>query len=151
MSDVYQSIRCTFLWYERWYGFKKAILYQPETGVTILATVPTDDNDRNYPSYHHPPDRSKMQRDSESSTPKSHPLKNYGYAKADDALTWFYRNALPLDEMGQKRLALGRRDNVTRVEVSVTIKYTLEFAATLGIRMDKAMYFVATWTIDVSN
>ena len=151
MSDVYQSIRCTFLWYERWYGFKKAILYQPETGVTILATVPTDDSDRNYPSYHHPPDRSKMQRDSESSTPKSHPLKNYGYAKADDALTWFYRNALPLDERGSNLLLLGRKDNATGVTISVTIKYTLEFAATLGIRMDKAMYFVATWTIDVST
>ena len=151
MSDVYQSIRCTFLWYERWYGFKKAILYQPETGVTILATVPTDDSDRNYPSYHHPPDRSKMQRDSESSTPKSHPLKNYGYAKADDALTWFYRNTLPLDEESQKLLTQGRHDNETRVEVSVTIKYTTEFAATLGIRMDWAMYMVSAWTIYVST
>ena len=152
MSDVYQSIRCTFLWYERWYGFKKAILYQPETGVTVMANVPTGPSW--YPSYNsqrrHHHRQSNMQRDSESSTPKPHPLSNYGYAKADDALTWFYRNTLPLDEESQKLLTQGRHDNETRVEVSVTIKYTTEFAATLGIRMDWAMYMVSAWTIYVN-
>ena len=164
-SSVTMAIRCTFFMYDNNYDrklsqkyggdyihtFRKAILYQPETGVTVMAHVPTD----NYPSYHphrrRRRRRSNMQRDSESSTAKPHPLSNYGYAKADDALTWFYRNALPLDERGSNLLLLGRKDNATGVTISVTIKYTLEFAATLGIRMDKAMYFVATWTIDVST
>ena len=135
-----------------------------------MATVPTD----NYPSYH-PHRRSKMQRDesktkpgnrfstlltTEEPLPNATPppesseehdlLTNYGYSRADDALSWFYRNVLPLNKQNLQDLNFGRHDDTEKAIISVTIKYTTEFASTLGIRIDKGLYFVGLWTIEVS-
>ena len=164
------AMRCTFLWHDSTHKFHKSILYQPATGVTVMATVPTD----NYPSYH-PHRRSKMQRDesktkpgnrfstlltTEEPLPNATPppesseehdlLTNYGYSRADDALSWFYRNVLPLNKQNLQDLDFGRHDDTEKAIISVTIKYTTEFASTLGIRIDKGLYFVGLWTIEVS-
>ena len=41
------------------------------------------------------------------------------------------------------------RDNHTVAQVSVTLKYTTEFASTLGVFHKDGIYMVAAWTIDV--
>ena len=189
------AIRCTFLWHDSRHRFHKSILYQPATGVTVMARVPTYD----LPSYHH--GRSKMQRDESEPLPnatpppaspeesdllrnrhrssktkpgnrfttfltteeplpnatpgsesseENDPLTNYGYKRADDALSWFYRNVLPLNKQNLQDLDFGRHDDTEKAIISVTIKYTTEFASTLGIRIDKGLYFVGLWTIEVS-
>ena len=75
--------------------------------------------------------------------------ENYGYQKSDDALAWFYRNTLNLDDDNQRLLANGRQDTRTEAEISVTIKYTTEFSQTLGVFHKHGLYMVAAWTIDV--
>ena len=75
---------------------------------------------------------------------------NYGYSRADDALSWYYRNVLPLNQQNLKDLDFGRHDDTEKAIITVTIKYTTEFASTLGIRIEKGLYFVGLWTIEVS-
>ena len=159
------GIRCTFLWNDFKHKFHKSVLYQPATGVTVMANVPT----HGYPSYHPHRRRSSKTKPGNrfstfltteeplpNATPGSEsseendPLTNYGYSKADDALSWFYRNVLPLDEANLQNLNFGRHDDTEMAIISVTIKYTTEFASTLGIRIDKGLYFVGLWTIEVS-
>ena len=75
--------------------------------------------------------------------------RNYGYKKIDDALEWFYRNALDLDAKNQALLTKGRKDETSVAEISVTIRYTPQFANTLGVFYPDGLLMVAAWTIDV--
>ena len=138
-------MRCTFLWHDSTHKFHKSILFQPATGVTVMATVPTD----NYPSYH-PHRRSKMQRDesktkpgnrfstlitTEEPLPNATPppesseehdlLTNYGYSRADDALSWFYRNVLPLNKQNSP------------FPCFLTTRYTITFIKNKGLQTYK--------------
>ena len=44
----------------------------------------------------------------------------------------------------------GRNDNTTFAKISVVIKYTTEFASTLAVYPETAMYLIAARTIEVS-
>ena len=48
-------------------------------------------------------------------------------------------------------LTKGQTDNLTRADVSVVIKYTKEFAATLGVFPVTGMYLLAARTIHVNQ
>ena len=141
------GIRCTFLYHDLDHRFHKKIIWQPVSGVIILGTLPTAGN---RPSYH----PAKSKRDDEPdfiSIPTPKRRQNYGYSKIDDALAWFYRNTLDLDEENNALLEMGSSDDVTIANITVTIKYTTEFAQTLGVYYRHGLLMVAGWTIDVCD
>ena len=105
-------------------------MYKPNTNLTIFASLT---------------EKYEFQRSSGSDDDE----KNYGFKRGDDVLSWFYRNELPLPEDQLKHLQKGITDNETVAQVSVTIKYTVEFAQTLGVPMKWGMHHVALWTIKV--
>ena len=61
----------------------------------------------------------------------------------DDALVWFYRNAMNLDDKNKELLERGKSDNIKIANVSVTIRYTTEFAETLGVFFKDGLLMVA--------
>lgn len=76
---------------------------------------------------------------------------NYGFRASDDAMTWFFRSTQNLPEKYVQLWEKGRRDNDTVVTVSVAIKYTVEFAQTLGIFQKYGLYFLTAYTLKVLN
>ena len=77
-------------------------------------------------------------------------VTNYGFDIGDDATSWFYQQSFDLLESDKKLLEKGRKDLLTVAEVSVTIKYSPQFAKTvLGSPIYKGIYFVAIWTMMV--
>ena len=56
---------------------------------------------------------------------------------------------MTLDAKHNKMLKKGRYDKKTTAEISVTIRYTPEFANTLGVFYPDGLLMVAAWTIDV--
>ena len=57
-------------------------------------------------------------------------------------------NTLP--EKQHQLILKGRRDNSTIATISVTIRYTKEFAETMGVHPQDGMYLVAAKTLAVS-
>ena len=77
-------------------------------------------------------------------------VTNYGFDIGDDAASWFYQHSFNLPESDKKLLDKGRKDLSTVAEVSVTIKYSPQFAKTvLGSPIYKGIYIVAIWTMMV--
>ena len=64
---------------------------------------------------------------------------------------WFLRNALPLRESHLKLVEKGLENNVTKAQISVTIKYTAEFISTLGLPILGGMHHIVFWTIKVNS
>ena len=56
---------------------------------------------------------------------------------------------MDLDAKNQALLTKGRKDETSVAEISVTIRYTPQFANTLGVFYPDGLLMVAAWTIDV--
>ena len=67
-------------------------------------------------------------------------------------MSWFFLKTRPeLGDKAHKLLEFGIKNKHDEVRVSVTIKYTTEFASTLGVFYKEGINMVAAWTIDVSS
>ena len=82
-------------------------------------------------------------------------FRNYGFFGGnDDAYTWFYRNLLGRNKFTDFHhflLMKGHKDSQTFAEVSVTFKYTQEFASSLGLLPEPAIYLIASYSLQVPN
>ncbi len=76
--------------------------------------------------------------------------RNYGFRQSDDALSWFFRSTLPLNDDQLDLLTKGRRDNETVATVTVSIKYTIEFTKTFGVFIKYGLHHLAAYTLKVT-
>ena len=74
----------------------------------------------------------------------------YGYQFLD-ALDIIQNQFPKLQDKHKYLLAKGFIDEKTRVEISVVVKYTKEFAATLGVYPEYGMYLLVARIIDVNT
>ena len=74
---------------------------------------------------------------------------NYGYSKGDDTLFKTLGRSMDFDAKHEELLNKGMADEKESAHVSVTIKYTTEFAKTLSVFMENGLNLVAAWTINV--
>ena len=79
-------------------------------------------------------------------------FREYGYKVTDDTLGFLYKNIHDnVPEYFTELFKKGDKDKSTRATVSVIIKYTLEFAAYIGVHPKYGMYLLSAHAMKVRN